>query len=93
MRAGSPALLALALTTALAACHASTGGTRPTSSGSRFVFLWAGDADRTSSDFLAVVDADPRSAGYASVVATLPVGAIGTRPHHTEYAMPPGGVL
>ena len=44
-------------------------------------------------DFLAVVDADPRSAGYASVVATLPVGATGTRPHHTEYAMPAGGVL
>ena len=93
MRARSPALLAIAATAALAACHASTGGTRSTSPGSRFVFLWAGDADRTSSDFLAVVDADPRSAGYASVVATVPVGAIGTRPHHTEYTMPAGGVL
>ena len=93
MRARSPALLAIAATAALAACHASTGGTRSTSPGSRFVFLWAGDADRTSSDFLAVVDADPRSAGYASIVSTLPVGAIGTRPHHTEYTMPAGGVL
>jgi hypothetical protein len=93
MRARKPALLVLALTAALTACHASTGGTRAGSSSSRFVFLWAGDADRTASDFLAVVDADPHSAGYASVIATLPVGAVGTRPHHTEYAMPAGGRL
>jgi hypothetical protein len=39
------------------------------------VFLWAGDAADVS-DFLAVVDAG-RSAGYASVVATLPVRATG----------------
>jgi hypothetical protein len=83
----------LVLTAALAACHASTGGTRPPPAGSRYVFLWAGDADKTSSDFLAVVDADPHSTGYASVVATLPVAAIGTRPHHTEYTMPAGGFL
>ena len=93
MRGRSLVLLTLALTAALAACHASTGGTRPTPPGSRYVFLWAGDADKTSSDFLAVVDADPRSATYASVVATLPVAAMGTRPHHTEYAMPAGGFL
>jgi hypothetical protein len=87
------ALFIVALTLALAACHASSGGTRQRTPGSRFLFLWAGDADRRESDFLAVVDADPRSAGYASVVTTLPVGAIGTRPHHTEYAMPAGGIL
>jgi hypothetical protein len=27
------------------------------------------------------------------VITTLPVGAAGTLPHHTEYEMPPGGVL
>ncbi len=87
------ALVSFVLTAALAACHASTGGTHARSPGSRFLFLWAGDADRRESDFLAVVDVDPGSAGYASVVATLPVGAVGTRPHHTEYAMPAGGIL
>ena len=60
---------------------------------SRFLSVWAGDADKRQSDFLAVIDVDPRSASYAAVVATLPVGAIGTRPHHTEYEMPAAGVL
>jgi hypothetical protein len=85
--------LVVALTLTLAACHASTGGTHERVPASRYVFLWAGDADRRESDFLAVVDADPRGAGYGSVVATLPVGAVGTRPHHTEYTMPAGGFL
>jgi hypothetical protein len=85
------------LTTALmiAGCH----GGRPTPvttselPGSRYLFVWAGDADKRESDFLAVVGVDRHSPTYAQVVATLPVGAVGTVPHHTEYQMPPGGVL
>ena len=57
-----------------------------------FLFVWAGDADKKESDFLAVVDANPRSTGYGAVVATLPVGMVGTSPHHTEHEMPAGGV-
>jgi hypothetical protein len=60
---------------------------------SRYLFVWAGDADGRESDFLAVVDVDPRSSGYRSVIATRPVDARGTRPHHTEYEMPAGGIL
>ena len=66
-------------------------GSQP--AGGRSLFVWAGDADKRESDFLAVIDADPRSPGYASVVTTLPVGATGTPPHHTDYGMPAGGVL
>jgi hypothetical protein len=66
---------------------------QPENGGSRFLFLWAGDADKQSSDFLAVLDVDPRSPSYASVVATQPVGTIASRPHHTEYEMPAGGIL
>lgn len=40
-----------------------------------------------------MIDVDPGSSSYASVVATLPVGATGTQPHHTEHEMPRGGVL
>jgi hypothetical protein len=61
--------------------------------GSPYLFVWAGDADRQQSDFLAVIDVDPQSAGYATVVATAPVGAAGTVPHHTEYEMGADGVL
>lgn len=61
--------------------------------GSRYLFVWAGDADKQQSDFLAVVDVDPDSPTYADVVATLPVDAVGTSPHHTEHEMPAGSVL
>lgn len=61
--------------------------------GSRFLYAWAGDADKRESDFLAVIDADPRSTTYASVVQTLPVGAIATRPHHTNHEMPADSML
>jgi hypothetical protein len=61
--------------------------------GSRYLFVWAGDRARRTSDLLAVLDVDPRSPTYATVVATLPVGATGTIPHHTEHEMPDGGEL
>ena len=58
-----------------------------------YIYTWAGDDDRRAgdSDFLAVIDADPASPTYARVVATAPVRAVGTMPHHTELAMPGGG--
>ena len=55
--------------------------------------MWAADADKQESDFLAVVDVDRQSPTYADVVTTLPIGAAGTMPHHTEYEMPADGVL
>jgi len=66
---------------------------KPHAALSPFLFVWAGDADQQDSDFLAVIDVDPRSATYTSVVASLPVGVRGTRPHHTEYEMPVAGIL
>jgi hypothetical protein len=60
---------------------------------SRYLFAWAADADKQDSDFLAVIDVAPRSPTYASVVSTLPVGAKGTVPHHTNYEMPSDGML
>jgi len=76
-------------------CHYGTANldTQLQAGSSRFLFVWAGDADKRESDFLAVIDVDPRSASYASVVTTLPVGVAGTLPHHTEYEMPATGVL
>ncbi|MGH7695863.1 MAG: hypothetical protein ACRENH_12820, partial [Gemmatimonadaceae bacterium] len=47
---------------------------------SRYMFVWAGDADNRAgdSDFLAVIDIDSTSTRYAQVVATLPIGAVHT---------------
>ena len=67
-----------------------SAGAKPSRS---YIYTWAGDDDRRAgdSDFLAVIDADPASPTYARVVATAPVRAVGTMPHHTELAMPGGG--
>lgn len=78
-----------------AGCHASRSNPAPLPevASSRYLFVWAGDADKRESDFLAVVDVDRQSPTYAEVVTTLPVGGVGTVPHHTEYEMPRGDVL
>jgi hypothetical protein len=62
-------------------------------SSSSYLFLWAGDADRNASDFLAVIDASPTSAHYGAIVASLPTGVAGAHPHHTEHEMPADGHL
>ena len=74
----------------IAGCH--TGAPSPVTGRavpeSRYLFVWAGDSNKQESDFLAVIDVDRRSSTYAQVIATLPVGATATMPHHTEYQMP-----
>ncbi|HVR26279.1 MAG TPA: hypothetical protein VMU26_23500 [Candidatus Polarisedimenticolia bacterium] len=58
-----------------------------------YLFVWAGDDAQNSSDFLAVLDADPKSAHYAQVVASVAVPGPGGTPHHTEAEMPEDGFL
>ncbi len=58
-----------------------------------YLFVWAGDDAKSSSDFLAVFDADPKSLHYGQPVASVAVpGPTGT-PHHTEATMPGDGFL
>ncbi len=88
----SAILTALAL---VAACQPSRSdpAVAPDVPHSGYLFVWAGDADRQQSDFLAVLDIDRESPRYTEVVATLVVGEVGTLPHHTEYEMPRDGIL
>lgn len=65
----------------------------PAGGGSNFLFVWSADKDKVESDFMAVVDLRDGSATYGDVVATLPIGATGTMPHHVEYEFPAGGML
>jgi hypothetical protein len=58
-----------------------------------YLYVWAGDSARSASDFLGVIDANPSSPGYGSVVTSLPTGVAGTHPHHTEAEMPADGHL
>ena len=62
---------------------------------SPYVYVWAGDADAAEgdTDFLAVVDANPDSPTYGSVLGTAPVGSVGNDPHHAEQIAPSEGLL
>src|SRR2546425_3155674 len=58
-----------------------------------YLFVWAGDDAKKSSDFLAVLDADSKSSHYGQVVASVAVPGPSGTPHHTELEMPDGGFL
>src|SRR3954468_3155409 len=77
---------------ALAACLLLTSAASSAAQSS-YLFAWSGDGDRKVSDFMAVIDADPGSRTYGHLVSTLPVNAIGTMPHHTEYEFPATGIM
>ena len=84
--------------TALAVCallYQAFAKTPPSvlSTGSPYLFVWAGDEARNASDFLTVIDANPSSRSYGRIVRTVPVGMTGTMPHHTEYEFPQGNLL
>ena len=76
------------LTGLLIVCGACGGTSSPS-----YLFLWAGDADQKASDFLAVIDANPTSAHYGTIVASIQTGVAGSHPHHTEHEMPNNGHL
>src|SRR6266446_1307425 len=52
----------------------------PLFTGEPYLLVWAGDADRQNSDFLAVLDADPTSPSYGKVLRTYPVPSRGNEP-------------
>ncbi len=58
-----------------------------------YLFVWAGDDAKKSSDFLAVLDADPKSSHYGQAVASVAVPGPSGTPHHTELEMPDDGFL
>jgi hypothetical protein len=59
------------------ACAGRRGGEGPFEP---YLVVWAGDADRKDSDFLAVVNANPSSRKYGHVIATVPVKSRGNEP-------------
>ena len=54
---------------------------------SSYLFVWTGDADRQDSDFLAVLDANPKSPSYGDILTTVTVG-YPSGAHHSEHRMP-----
>jgi len=58
-----------------------------------YLFAWTGDVSKKGNDFLAVIDADPASPSYGQLVTTVPTDQQTSLVHHTEYTMPPSGML
>jgi selenium-binding protein 1 len=65
------------------------------------LYVWASDQARRAPDFLAVIDFDPKSKDYGSVLRTVPLpppGNVGNEPHHChtsadEKILACGGLL
>lgn len=77
----------------IAAFLVSACGMQRAPSPGAYLFLWAGDSSRATSDFLAVIDADTASSHYGQVLTSLSTGEPGGHPHHTEHEMPASGHL
>jgi 56kDa selenium binding protein (SBP56) len=66
---------------------------QPSKPSGHYLFAWTGDVAHQGKDFLAVIDADPASKSYGSLVSTLATDQQTVRVHHTEYVMPVSGML
>jgi selenium-binding protein 1 len=51
----------------------------------KLLYVWTRDGDHKESDFLAVLDADPKSPSYGKVIATAPTGSPANEAHHFGY--------
>lgn len=75
------------------ACSAAGAEQPATPATGHYLFAWAGDERQEGNDFLAVIDADPHSASYGKLVASVGTDQKTVRIHHTEYEMPASGML
>jgi 56kDa selenium binding protein (SBP56) len=54
--------------------------------GREWLLAWAGSADKTKPDFMAVIDATPTSRSYGKVVNTVTMGpGLANEAHHMQY--------
>jgi methanethiol oxidase len=49
------------------------------------LYIWTRDATGAGEDFIAVVDVDPASRTYGSIIGTAPTGSTGNEAHHFGY--------
>jgi hypothetical protein len=58
-----------------------------------YLFAWSGATGENGEDFIAVIDADPKSARYGELVTSVSSGIATQQVHHTEYWMPDSAQL
>ncbi|HZP43388.1 MAG TPA: selenium-binding protein SBP56-related protein [Candidatus Binatia bacterium] len=91
--ASSLAAAVIAILAAVCTPPAPARAAPPAAGPERHLVVWTGDDDREDEDFLAVLDADPRSPTYGKVLHTVPVGSKGNEPHHVDYEPRPEKTL
>ncbi len=81
--------------TLAASLLASAAGYQSTAKPSRYLYLWAGSGTpkKNGVDIVAVLDADPASPTYGTVINALTVDTAGRMPHHSEFELPRRGSL
>lgn len=57
------------------------------------LYVWTRDGDGKESDFLAVVDANPRSATYGTLINSVPTGSASNEAHHFGYTADAGRIF
>ena len=71
------------------------GDTHMSTGPARYLYVWAGTADSSHPgvDMMTVLDANPSSPRYGTVLSALTVDSNGRMPHHTEFVLPATGPL
>lgn len=72
-----------------------SGARTATAGPARYLYVWAGTGNDTAKglDMMTVLDADPASKAYGTVLAALTVDSAGQMPHHIEFVLPQRGPL
>jgi hypothetical protein len=86
---------AIAVATLAGSLAGGNAGCQTAAKPSRYLYLWAGSgtSKKNGVDIVAVVDANPSSATYGSVINALTVDTAGRMPHHTEFQLSRKGPL
>ncbi|HEX6609832.1 MAG TPA: hypothetical protein VF051_03565, partial [Hyphomicrobiaceae bacterium] len=69
------------------------GPGRAASPTGQYLYVFSGDQAGKGNAFVAVIDADPKSATYGKPMAAVATDQVSVRPHHTEYEMSASGML
>ena len=91
MRMRSAGFLPVALTM-VAGAFGEAGG-QAAAKPSRYLYVWTGTGTPTTKgvNSLVVIDANPASPGYGTVINAITVDTAGNMPHHTEFELPKSG--
>ena len=89
----SGSILAVALT--IAVTSVGVAAIQSSAKPARYLYVWAGTGDQTTKgvNSLVVIDIDPASPKYGTVINALTVDTAGKAPHHTEFELPATGLF